>query len=88
MAPTVQQHAYWTRSMRLTGVLLAIWFLVTVLSIWYAEALNKIVVLGFPLGFYMASQGALVVYLLIIWYYGRTMNLRDKAFGVSESEDE
>ena len=88
MAPTERQKAYWKKSYRLTALLLAIWFLVTFFSIWYADALNQIVVLGFPLGFYMASQGALVVYLLIIWYYGRSMNQQDSDYGVVESDDD
>lgn len=88
MAATERQEAYWKKSYRLTAILLAIWFFVTFFSVWYADALNKIVVLGFPLGFYMAAQGALVVYLLIIWYYGRSMNRQDSAFGVVETDDE
>ena len=88
MAPTERQTAYWRASLRLTGGLLAIWFLVTVLSTWFADSLNAIVVLGFPLGFYMGAQGSLVIYLLIIWYYGWTMNRRDRALGVSEDQDD
>jgi putative solute:sodium symporter small subunit len=88
MEPTPRQRAYWQGSLRLTGVLLAIWFAVTLLSTWFAEALNRFVVLGFPLGFYMGAQGSLIVYLLIIWHYGRTMNQRDLTAGVIEDEDD
>jgi putative solute:sodium symporter small subunit len=88
MEPTERQRVYWQGSLRLTGVLLAIWFLVTLLSTWFADALNNVVVLGFPLGFYMGAQGSLIVYLLIIWHYGRTMNRRDLAAGVVEDEDD
>jgi putative solute:sodium symporter small subunit len=88
MAPTEQQRNYWRQTLRLTVALLAIWFLVTVISTWFADSLNDLVVFGFPLGFYMGAQGSLIIYLLIIWYYGRTMNQRDEAAGVVEDLDD
>lgn len=88
MAPNEKQQRYWQKSLRLTGVLLALWFLVTLLPTWFADTLNEVVILGFPVGFYMGAQGALVIYLLIIWYYGRTMNRLDKSTGVVEAEDD
>jgi putative solute:sodium symporter small subunit len=88
MPPTKRQRDYWRQSLRLTVALLAIWFLVTVISAWFADSLNTVVVFGFPLGFYMGAQGSLIVYLLIIWYYGRTMNRRDEVAGVVEDLDD
>lgn len=88
MAPNEKQQRYWQRSVRLTVALLVFWFLVTLLPTWFADSLNEVVILGFPLGFYMGAQGALVIYLLIIWYYGRTMNRLDKASNVVEAEDD
>jgi putative solute:sodium symporter small subunit len=39
---------------------------------------------GWPFSFWMASQGALVVYVVIIWFYARYMNNLDKEHGVAE----
>ena len=36
----------------------------------------------------MGGQGALVIYVIIIWYYARYMNKLDKEFGVDEGEEE
>jgi putative solute:sodium symporter small subunit len=36
----------------------------------------------------MGAQGALIIYVLIIWYYARTMNKMDKTYGVHEGEEE
>jgi putative solute:sodium symporter small subunit len=36
----------------------------------------------------MGAQGALIVYVLIIWYYARSMNQIDKEFGVAEAEED
>ena len=80
--------AYWRRTRRLTFVLLAFWLLLTFGLTWFARDVNEIVILGFPLGFYMAAQGAQIVYVLIIGYYARYMNRLDRTYDVYEREDE
>ena len=85
--PTEKQQRYWRKSVQLTVVLLGVWFFVTLLPTWFADTLNKVVILGFPLGFYMGAQGALIIYLAIIWYYGRTMGRLDEASGVEEVDE-
>ena len=42
---------------------------------------------GWPFSFWVAAQGALVVYYLIIWYYARYMNKLDIEYGVAEGEE-
>jgi len=82
------QLAYWRTCLRMTGLLLLVWLVVTVVSSWYAAELNQIVMLGFPLGFYMGAQGSLLVYLLIIWFYGSRMQKLDEEYGVEEQEND
>jgi putative solute:sodium symporter small subunit len=84
---TDKHREYWQRNLTITGVLLAIWFVVTFVVGWYARELNSITIIG-PLGFYMGAQGSLIVYVAIIWYYGNYMNNLDKEYGVHEGEDE
>ena len=79
---------YWQRNLRITAVLLAIWFVVTFVVIFFAPQLNEIVILGFPFAFYMGAQGSLIVYVLIIWYYARRMNQLDNEYGVQEGEEQ
>ena len=74
----------WSRTLKLTGVLLGIWFFVTYVIAFFAVPLNEIKILGFPLGFYMAAQGSLIVYVVIIGYYARVMNRRDVEYSVHE----
>lgn len=52
-----------------------------------ARELNSISFFG-PLGFYMGAQGALLVYLLIIWVYGRYMNALDKEYGLDDKDEQ
>lgn len=86
MKLTERQHEYWRKNISLTAVLLAIWFVVTYVVSFFARDLNAITLFGWPLGFYMGAQGALIVYVVIIFYYARRMNKLDKEYGVAEEQ--
>jgi len=88
MQLTERHQEYWRRNLRITAILLVIWFVVTFVCSYFARELNQIVIFGFPLGFYMGAQGALIVYLVIIGYYARYMNRLDEEYGVAEGDDE
>ena len=83
----MQQRQYWRRNLCLTAILLSIWFVVTFVDSYYARELDRITVFGFPLGFYMGAQGALIVYVLIIGFYAWYMNRLDRQFGAAEDDD-
>jgi len=87
MELTAKHHEYWNRNLKVTAVLLAMWFVVTFVMGYFARELNGITVLGFPLGFYMSAQGSLIIYVAIIWYYAHYMNNLDLEYGVHEGED-
>jgi putative solute:sodium symporter small subunit len=80
---TERHHKYWRKTLWVTGVLLAIWFFVTFVIGYFARDLN-FTFFGWPFSFWVGSQGALIVYVLIIWYYERYMNNLDIEHGVSE----
>lgn len=79
-----KRKAYWRRNLRMTALLLLIWFAVTFVASYFARELNEFSFLGFPLGFYMGAQGSLIIYLAIVWYYARYMNKLDREFGFDE----
>ncbi len=81
-----RHRQYWRKNLRLTGILLAIWFVATFVVGWYARELQSIIFLGFPLSFYMAAQGALLIYVLLVGYYAWRMNRLDREYGVEEGE--
>jgi len=87
MQLTQKHKEYWQKNLRMTAILLAIWFVVTFVVSFYARELSGITVLGFPFGFYMGAQGSLVIYVVIIWYYARYMNTLDEEYGVHEGDD-
>ena len=87
MQLTERHLAYWQALLRKTAVLLAIWFVVTYVVGYHAESL-QFDFFGWPFAFWVGAQGSLIVYVLIIWYYARTMNQIDKEFGVAEAEED
>jgi len=86
MQLTDRHKEYWRRNMKMTAILLAIWFVVTYVVGWYARELNELVIFGFPFGFYMGAQGSLIIYVIMIFYYAIRMNKLDKEYDVAEGE--
>lgn len=81
-----RHREYWRKNVKLTAILLAIWFIVTYVVGFFARDLNAITVFGWPLGFYMGAQGALIIYVVIIFYYAIRMNKLDQEYGVAEDQ--
>ena len=80
-----QKQDYWRYNVILTAVLLAIWFVVTyIISGVLAGVFNQAAFLGFPLGYYMAAQGSLAIFVIEIAVYAYLMNKRDVRYGIRE----
>ena len=87
MQVSERHRQYWQRNLRITGILLFVWFFVTFVVGFYARDLN-FDFFGWPFSFWVAGQGALVVYVCIIGFYAYYMNRLDQEFGVAEIEEE
>ena len=85
--PTERVSNYWRKARRVTGVLLVLWFCVTLLTCLYASELNAYRFLGFPVGFYFAAQGALIVFLAIVGFYAWYMNRLERSVKDTVSSD-
>ena len=80
-----QKQEYWRYNITLTTVLLVIWFVVTyIISGLMAGWLNQFSFIGFPLGYYMAAQGSLAIFVIEIAVYAYLMNRKDIEFGIRE----
>ena len=88
MQLTQRHQEYWHKNLRITAILLSIWFVVTFVIGFFARDLASITILGFPFPFYMGAQGSLIIYVLIIWYYAHYMNKLDNEYGVQEGEEQ
>ncbi|MFO7747138.1 MAG: DUF4212 domain-containing protein [Orrella sp.] len=78
-------HAYWRATMGLLAKVLVIWALVSYgAGIVFADVLDKIMLGGYPLGFWFAQQGSIYVFIALIFWYRKKMNEIDRKFDVHE----
>jgi putative solute:sodium symporter small subunit len=78
------ENLYWRRTRRLTFQIIAVWVAVTFGLSAFSDDLNRFSLFGFPLGFYMAAQGSLLIYLGLIWFYNRRMQQLETELGIDD----
>ena len=83
---TSQQEAHWVATRRLMIIHLIIWFIFSFLVHWFASELNGVSFAGWPLGFYMAAQGSLIVFVVQLFVFVRQQHAVDVRFGMAEEE--
>jgi len=81
----IDTRAYWASVIRLTLSLLAIWFVVSYgFGILLRDQLDALSIGGAPLGFWFAQQGAIYVFVALIFYYCFAMARLERKFGVED----
>jgi putative solute:sodium symporter small subunit len=85
---TANEVAHWDKTTRLMFTMLGIWVVFGYIVHMFVVPLNKIIipVLGFPLGFYMAAQGSLIVFVVMLFWFARAQNKIDHEHGYAEDE--
>lgn len=76
--------AYWRKTSALMWTMLAIWLFASFVVHVFARDLNTIHILGFPMGYYMAAQGSLIIFVVQLFWFARRQNRIDEEFGVAE----
>ena len=69
----VRQQLNWERSKNLLMVMLGLWISYFFLVNAYVHSLNKIAVpvIGIPLGFYLAVQGAAILFAIVLFRFAK-----------------
>jgi putative solute:sodium symporter small subunit len=82
------EEAHWDKTTKLMFTHLGIWFFFGYVIHMFVVPLNKIVIpiLGFPLGFYMAAQGSLIVFVVMLFLFAKQQNKIDREFGYAEED--
>ena len=76
---TVQdRERHWDRTRNLMFIALAVWVFFGFVVHLFVVPLNSIVILGFPLGFYMASQGSLIAFVVLLFWFASAQNKIDR----------
>lgn len=76
---------YWRENVKLLLILLSVWFLVSFgAGILFVDQLNAIRLGGFPLGFWFAQQGSIIVFVILIFVYAARMRVIEKRYGLGD----
>lgn len=81
----MKNQDYWKANLKLVGILLCVWFLVSfVFGILLVDVLNVIQVGGFKLGFWFAQQGAIYVFVILVFVYAHFARKLDRKYDVDD----
>jgi putative solute:sodium symporter small subunit len=85
---SANDEAHWRKTTNLMLIHLGIWVFFGYIIHMFVKPLNTIVIpiLDFPLGFYMAAQGSLIVFVVQLFLFAKQQNRIDREFGVAEDE--
>lgn len=81
-------EAHWSKTRNLMFTHLGFWLFFGYIIHMFVKPLNSIIipVLGFPLGFYMAAQGSLIAFVVMLFLFARQQDRIDREFGVAEDD--
>jgi putative solute:sodium symporter small subunit len=82
-APARLPPAHWRANLRVTGVLLSLWALVSFGLVFFARELD-FDFFGWPFGFWVGAQGAVLAYLAITGFYAGYMRRLDARHGLGD----
>jgi putative solute:sodium symporter small subunit len=78
-AARTPRQRYWVRTRRLTLALLLVWFFGTFGILFFARELSNFTFFGWPLSFYLAAQGMVIGYTVIVAIYAFKMRKLDQS---------
>jgi putative solute:sodium symporter small subunit len=79
-------EGHWRATTRLMWLHLGLWLFFGYIIHFFVNYLNKIVIIGFPLGFYLAAQGSLIVFVVMLFMFAKQQDNIDRRFGVAEDD--
>jgi len=85
--PNPSAHSYWKANIRIIVSLLCVWFFISFgCGILLADYLDQFRFQGFKLGFWMAQQGSIYGFVILIIVYIRLMDNLDKKFHLDQQD--
>jgi len=81
-------NSYWKSNLKIVASLLLVWFIASFgAGILFVDALDSIRFAGFKLGFWMAQQGSILVFVVLILVYIRLMDKLDARYAIDNAEE-
>jgi putative solute:sodium symporter small subunit len=84
MTPNTEQH--WARTKSLMILMMGLWAFFSFFIHMFVVPLNAIKIAGFPLGFYMASQGSITIFVIMLFWFAKAQDKIDRECGVAEDD--
>jgi len=85
MAENSSNSSYWSANLRIIFISLIIWAIVPFgFGILLRPMFSGVMIGGADLGFWVAQQGSIIVFLALIFFYAWRMNKLDAEHGVDE----
>ena len=82
-----QDQSYWQANLTLIRRLLVVWFAVPFLGgIVFVDFFNQFRLGGYPLGFWIAQQGAIYVFVVLVFYYAYRMERLDEEYAAQQAQ--
>lgn len=81
-----KNDVYWEKTSKLMITMMGLWFAFSFLIHMFVTQLNAIKIAGFPLGFYMASQGSLIIFVVMLFWFAKAQDKIDRDCNVAEDE--
>ena len=79
------REAFWRANKRLILVLLSVWLVVSLgCGVWWIEWLNQFTIGSLPLGFWIAQQGSIYTFVILILIYAVCADRLERKHGVEE----
>ncbi len=80
----INAERHWSRTSALMWIMMILWAFFSFFVHFFVDTLNTIKIMGFPLGFYMASQGSLVAFVVMLFIFSSRQEAIDRQEGVAE----
>lgn len=84
MSDIAKRIEHWQKTKRLMIITLALWFIFSFVVHWFANALNTMTFMNFPLGYYMAVQGSEIIFVVILFWFAYAQHKIDQDTGFAE----
>ncbi|KAF0230688.1 MAG: hypothetical protein FD175_1448 [Beijerinckiaceae bacterium] len=81
-----KEDIYWRKTSKLMITMMSLWIFFSFVIHFFVNQLNAIKIIGFPLGFYMASQGSLIIFVVMLFWFAKAQDKIDRDSGVAEEE--
>ena len=81
---SAMRKQHWEKTRTLTLWVLVVWFIFSIGVHWFAESLNSMTFLGFPLGYYFAVQGSLAIFVLLVFIQNKVQDKIDDNSGLGQ----